>query len=668
MRSCAILILLIFLLSLAEACIAQEVEGGALCSDEVFLRRAWYSIGGCPPPRERWDAIQDGPLDRAAEVDRIIASEEYPRKWGRWLTWFSGCEEEQLSPAGYATGIPRPRLFWMWLQWSQHSIRQDLGVDKVVHHLVSANSRSAGESREEYYARYDRFVGLLREDFGNPLTESQGPNDLLWKSFRSPEENAELICRRMLGYRLECARCHDHPFADWTQEDHQGMSAVFQRVVHSELPVTRGAKQSLLVRCGTAICATCIILFSVCVSGYARGNRRLAAITGVVLSAVVSMCLYTAAHYVHLLSGQTSWERRGLVELAGEFCGTWLFPASACGAGLAVVGMMAVRRASLIILLPAAAVSTIVLVFSCDVTVGRYTESDSGLKYLASLVIKPDRSDVREVFDDTNGNFRHIGQPRTLDGTIIPDGANDQPRLEFANWLTTSASDQLARNIVNRVTHRLLGNTYVDPVDDFRPGISITAERELEQMQAEFQEQSFSMKWLIRRICLSEKFQSSGHQAGQLSFQPRQLTGEEIIASLNKLPAVEKISVADRWTPTPHDPWSCGNFVPWGTGAGEVLIECQGVHRARQSASFDAVATLMVHPQIMTYCQSLKEAADGDMPSIEFLELVAVSLYGRKLDAHERRQFQSAIEEDPVSGPGDCIWAMINNEDFLVLK
>jgi hypothetical protein len=42
-----------------------------------------------------------------------------------------------------------------------------------------------------------------------------------------PVRLAGRVTRAFLGLRLDCAQCHDHPFADWKQSDFQGLSAFF---------------------------------------------------------------------------------------------------------------------------------------------------------------------------------------------------------------------------------------------------------------------------------------------------------------------------------------------------------------------------------------------------------------------------------------------------------
>jgi len=43
-----------------------------------------------------------------------------------------------------------------------------------------------------------------------------------------PENLAGAFARVLLGVRLNCAQCHDHPFTDWKQRDFWGLAAFFQ--------------------------------------------------------------------------------------------------------------------------------------------------------------------------------------------------------------------------------------------------------------------------------------------------------------------------------------------------------------------------------------------------------------------------------------------------------
>ncbi len=48
-----------------------------------------------------------------------------------------------------------------------------------------------------------------------------------WKHFSDPRDRAEYVGRTMLGMRIGCARCHNHPLDRWTNEEHLRFSAYF---------------------------------------------------------------------------------------------------------------------------------------------------------------------------------------------------------------------------------------------------------------------------------------------------------------------------------------------------------------------------------------------------------------------------------------------------------
>src|SRR5207247_11460244 len=46
----------------------------------------------------------------------------------------------------------------------------------------------------------------------------------------NPAEMSETTSQIFLGQRLQCARCHHHPYEKWTQDDYWQMAAFFARV------------------------------------------------------------------------------------------------------------------------------------------------------------------------------------------------------------------------------------------------------------------------------------------------------------------------------------------------------------------------------------------------------------------------------------------------------
>src|SRR5262249_39699387 len=51
-----------------------------------------------------------------------------------------------------------------------------------------------------------------------------------YRALRSPFERSEAVGQLFLGVRLQCTKCHNHPFDRWTQDDYYGWGSVFAQV------------------------------------------------------------------------------------------------------------------------------------------------------------------------------------------------------------------------------------------------------------------------------------------------------------------------------------------------------------------------------------------------------------------------------------------------------
>ena len=90
---------------------------------------------------------------------------------------------------------------WSLHNWIRESFRVNKPIDKFVQQIVTAK----GSIYMNGPANYFRINGNV-----NQLTEA----------------TAQLF----MGVRLECAKCHHHPFENYSQADYYGMAAFFARV------------------------------------------------------------------------------------------------------------------------------------------------------------------------------------------------------------------------------------------------------------------------------------------------------------------------------------------------------------------------------------------------------------------------------------------------------
>jgi hypothetical protein len=124
------------------------------------------------------------------------------------------------------------------------------------------------------------------------------------------------------------------------------------------------------------------------------------------------------------------------------------------------------------------------------------------------------KGDTALVYSADEGEILHprLGvalPPRPLDGAPMAAHSREDRRAYVAAWLTSPDNTQFARTIVNRVWGSLLGRGLVHPVDDLRATNPASNEELFAAVTANFVEDGFDVKRLIRTIMTSATYQRS---------------------------------------------------------------------------------------------------------------------------------------------------------------
>jgi hypothetical protein len=165
-----------------------------ICDDSTYLRRVTLDLCGRLPTIEETQAFLADDCDSKYEstVDRLLDSTEYAeffaKKWSTIL-------RNRRASAGHQFGT---FAFYDWLRSSFHANKP-----------------------------YDQFVRELLTATGS--VESNPP--VAWlREVSSTEARVEDSAQLFLGQRIQCARCHHHPFEKWSQTDYYQMAAFFSKV------------------------------------------------------------------------------------------------------------------------------------------------------------------------------------------------------------------------------------------------------------------------------------------------------------------------------------------------------------------------------------------------------------------------------------------------------
>ena len=165
----------------ANGVVPREVAG-----DEVFLRRAYLELTGTiPSVAEARDFLDSTSADKRERLVQALLDDK------RFPEHFAGLWARSLAPAGNTRG---PLEAWLRAEF-----RKNTSFDQVTRAVLTASG--------------DATV--------------PGPAGFYFAVGNSPERVAEAVGRGLLGIRLGCAQCHNHPLAAWKREDFWGLAAFF---------------------------------------------------------------------------------------------------------------------------------------------------------------------------------------------------------------------------------------------------------------------------------------------------------------------------------------------------------------------------------------------------------------------------------------------------------
>jgi hypothetical protein len=166
-----------------------------VANDATLLRRATIDLcGRLPTVAETRAFLADAsPNKREALVDRLLASPDYAAYFA--LRWGSILRNSFLAGSDQAA--------YAFHDWIKSIIARNRPYDELVRGVVAA----AGEWQD---APAINWFWQMRDD-----------------QLHQPTADTAQV---FLGIRLQCARCHHHPYEKWGQNDYFGLAGFFTRL------------------------------------------------------------------------------------------------------------------------------------------------------------------------------------------------------------------------------------------------------------------------------------------------------------------------------------------------------------------------------------------------------------------------------------------------------
>jgi len=182
-----------------------RITPAELCSDSVFVRRVFFDLLNIPPSAEeaRQFVADTSPDKREKLVDQLLARPEFASAWAlRWSDLLHN-EEKTLDRKGVQA----------FHHWIEQAIADGKPMNEFARELIAARGSTYQSAPANFY-----------------------------RALRDPVSRSEAVAQVFLGVRLQCAKCHNHPFESWTQDDYYRWAGFFARVEYKVLENNRRDK------------------------------------------------------------------------------------------------------------------------------------------------------------------------------------------------------------------------------------------------------------------------------------------------------------------------------------------------------------------------------------------------------------------------------------------
>ncbi|HEV8605495.1 MAG TPA: DUF1549 and DUF1553 domain-containing protein [Tepidisphaeraceae bacterium] len=172
-----------------------RITPSELCTDDIFMRRAYIDIIGMVPTREELEKFMASKDARKREklVDELLNRKEFVEMWVmKWAELLKiRSNQDRVS---YKAAV-------QYYSWLQDKIAKNVPFDQIVQDLLSATGGT----------------------FNNPATNYYQVDT---ETLKLAENTAQVF----MGMRIQCAQCHNHPFDRWTMTDYYGFASFFTQV------------------------------------------------------------------------------------------------------------------------------------------------------------------------------------------------------------------------------------------------------------------------------------------------------------------------------------------------------------------------------------------------------------------------------------------------------
>lgn len=198
----------------------------------TWLRRATFDLTGLPPTPEEVAAFVQKP-NRAAAVDRLLASPRYGERWGQhWLDVVRYADTH-----GFEVNTERPNA-WPYRDYVIRAFNQDTPYDRFIKEQIVGDALGQDTATGFLVTASVLLPGQIGRDEASKRLARQDALD----------EIVNNVGQTFLGLSVGCARCHDHKFDPISAKDYYAMQALVAGVEYDDREIRTPAAEAARAR------------------------------------------------------------------------------------------------------------------------------------------------------------------------------------------------------------------------------------------------------------------------------------------------------------------------------------------------------------------------------------------------------------------------------------
>jgi hypothetical protein len=279
---------------------------------------------------------------------------------------------------------------------------------------------------------------------------------------------------------------------------------------------------------------------------------------------------------------------------------------------------------------------------------------------------------------------RTVVQPHAPGGVVVKVAAEEDPRGQFADWLTAPENPWFAKNIVNRIWFWLLGRGIIHEPDDVRPTNPPVNPELLAYLERELVQHGYDLRHIYRLILNSRTY--------QLSSEPNQWNADDVALfshnRVKRLTAEQMFDAVSQFTettekfrsiiPEPYSNWPANyratqisdgntecNFLDlFGRPPRDTPFEGERNNDATLKQALYFLNSEQLEGKVSGSPRLKRLLAKADADVVEDLYLSSVARFPSADERKRLLDYLGAKKSTRAQAVQDLAWALMNSKEF----